>query len=73
MARKKNYQGLIKAILILLLVILLLSFISKILDLVFGSNLGDIAMILVLIVGVVWLLSKEGQQRIKAILNEAGF
>ena len=73
MARgRKNYQGLIKAILVLLLVILLLSFVSKILNIVLGNTLGDIAIIFVLIIGILWLMSKEGQARIKEILREAG-
>ncbi len=70
---KKNYSGLVKALLVLLLVILVLAFVSKMLDFVLGSTLGDIAMIFVLIVGVLWLLSKEGQKKIKNLLNEAGF
>ena len=72
-ATKRNYQGLIKTIFVLLLVLLLLLFISKILDFVLGGSLGDIAMIFVLIIGILWLLSKDGQQKIKDILSEAGF
>ncbi len=73
MARKNyDYIRLVKLVLVLILVLLVLSLISRFFALVFGNTLGDIFVLIVLIIAVLWLLSKKGQRKVKKLLDEVG-
>jgi len=52
-----------------LLVILLVSQVARI---VFGNSLAEIAITLVLIIAILWLLTREGKDKIRRLLDDAG-
>lgn len=69
---KNNNMGLIRLVLTAILVLLVLGIISEISKFLFGERIAWFVTVIVLILGVLWLLSKEGQKRIKQLLDDAG-
>ena len=71
MAKDKN-PGLIKLVLVAILVLLLLAIVSEVMKLIFNDTIAWFATVIVLILGIMWLLSRDGQKKLKDLLNDAG-
>lgn len=70
---RKNYLGIVKIILWILLVALVISLISDIVEIFLGNKIADILSLIIVIGLVLWLLSREGQRKVQDLLDEAGF
>ena len=67
---KDNTMGIVKIVLIIILALLLLSLASTFLDFVFGGGVARIITLVILVLVVIWLLSKEGQRKVKTLLRD---
>lgn len=64
--------GLIRAILVVVLALLVILLVSQVARIVFGNSLAEIAITLVLIIAILWLLTREGKDKIRRLLDDAG-
>lgn len=66
---KDDYMGIVKAVLLIILALLLLSLISKIANFVFGGLVAEVLIIIILILVIIWLLGKEGQRFVRKVIE----
>ena len=71
MAKDKN-PGLIKLVLVAILVLLFLAIVSEVMKLIFNDTIAWFATVIVLILGILWLLGRDGQKKISEMLKDAG-
>ena len=62
--------GIIRLILILVLVLLVLHVVALFLDFAVGGFTAKIIMIVIIILGVIWLLSKDGEAQLRKLLKD---
>ena len=66
---KDDYMGIVKAVLLIILALLVLSLISKVANFVFGGWVAEVIMIVILILVIIWLLGKEGQKFVRKVIE----
>ncbi len=68
----KDNTGLARLALVAILVLLFLAIVSEVTKLIFNDTVAWFVTVLVLILGILWLLSRDGQKKLKDLLDDAG-